>query len=199
MTTRSIVRFSKVSVVIAVAALQAGAAAQVPPAAQTPAVPAAKSAETPPSASGPLAPLAWLEGCWSGMVNQREYREQWMPLSGNLMVGVSQTVMQDRTLGFEYLRLEPRSDGVHYVAAPSGKNETAFRLTEQTSDRTAGRNDEIFVFTNPAQDFPQKITYRRGPSGWLYATVDGKVGGADRQVIYPMRRIVCESGELITK
>ena len=70
--------------------------------------------------------------------NQREFREHWMPLRGNLLVGVSQTVMQGKTQGYEYLRLEPRADGVYYVAAPSGKNETAFRLTEQTVDRTDG-------------------------------------------------------------
>ncbi len=53
-----------------------------------------------------------------------------------------------------------------------------------------------FVFVNPALDFPQKITYRRATQGWLYATVDGKVGGADKEVTYPMRRIDCESGEV---
>ena len=47
---------------------------------------------------------------------------------------------------------------------------------------------------------PRRNSRRRSPTaahgrGWLYATVDGKIDGADRQVIYPMRRIDCESGE----
>jgi len=197
MTTNPTRTFAAMQALLFAAALAVGtAAAQTPPAAK-PTEPASKPASPP---SGPLAPLAWLGGCWSGTVNQREFREQWMPLQGNLLIGVSQTVMQDSTQGFEYLRLEPRADGVYYVAAPSGKNEAAFRLTEQTVDRTGDRNDEVFVFTNPALDFPQKITYRRAASGaWLYATVDGKVGGVDRQVIYPMQRINCESGEPVAR
>jgi hypothetical protein len=155
--------------------------------------------ESAPAETGPLAPLAWLEGCWRGAVNRREFLERWMPLRGNLLIGVSHIVMQDRTLGFEYLRLESRPDGIYYVASPSGKSESAFRLTEQSVDRAEGRNDQIFTFTNPALEFPQKITYRRGADGWLYAAVDGKSGGKDRQVIYPMRRVDCESGEFLLR
>jgi hypothetical protein len=151
------------------------------------------------SDGGPLAALAWLEGCWKGVVNRREFREHWMPLRGNLLIGVSHMVMQDKTQGFEYLRLESRPDGIYYVASPSGKAESAFRLTEQTIDRTEGRNDQIFTFANPAQEFPQKITYRRASEGWLYAAVEGKSGGKDREVTYPMRRVDCESGEFIRR
>lgn len=146
-----------------------------------------------------LVSLAWLEGCWRGTVNQREYREQWMPLRGGLLVGVSQTVVQGKTQGYEYLRVEPRTDGVYYVASPSGRKETAFRLAEQTVDRTNDRNDEIFTFVNTAPEFPQKITYRRASEGWLYAAVEGKIDGADKVVTYPMRRVGCETGEYILR
>ena len=146
-----------------------------------------------------LPALAWLEGCWRGTVNQREYREHWMPLRGGLLIGVSQTVGQGKTQGYEYLRVESRADGVYYIAAPSGKSETAFRFTEQTVDRTNDRNDVIFTFVNTRPEFPQKITYRRASEGWLYATVSGKIDGADKEVIYPMRRIGCESGEYLLR
>lgn len=159
----------------------------------------AKAAANKASDGGALAALAWLEGCWKGAVNRREFREHWMPLRGNVLIGVSHMVMQDKTQGFEYLRLESRPDGVYYVAAPSGKNEAAFRLTGQTVDRAEGRNDQIFTFVNPALEFPQKITYRRGSDGWLYAVVEGKTGGKDREVTYPMRRVDCESGEFILR
>ena len=114
-----------------------------------------------------------------------------------MLIGVSQTVMQGKTQGYEYLRLESRADGIYYVAAPSGKAETAFRLQEQTVDTGGGRNDTIFTFVNPRPEFPQRIVYRRASEGWLYATVEGKLGGADRQVTYPLRRVDCESGEFI--
>jgi hypothetical protein len=168
-------------------------------AAQTAPLPGPGAAEPKAQDSAALAPLAWLEGCWRGNVNQREYREQWMPLRGGMLIGVSQTVTQGKTQGYEYLRLESRPDGVFYVAVPVGRAETAFRLDEQTVDKAGDRNDEIFTFVNPRPEFPQRIVYRRASEGWLYAAVEGKVGGADRQVTYPMRRIDCESGELILR
>ena len=124
-------------------------------------------AQSPPApdpgaaAGDPLAPLAWIEGCWRGSVNQREFREQWMPLRGGLLLGVSQTVMGGKTQDYEYLRMEHRPDGVYYVAAPSGGKEDAFRLVGKTVDTTGDRNDEIFTFENPAQDFPSRMMYRR--------------------------------------
>ncbi len=163
---------------------------------------ASASAAAPAAAkpdAGALASLAWLEGCWRGTAGPREFREQWMPLSGAMMIGVSQTVENGVTRGFEYLRLEPRSDGVFYVAVPSGKTETAFRFEGETVDKTLDRNDAVFTFVNPKLEFPQRISYRRAKEGWLYASVEGKVNGAERKATYPMRRIHCESGEFISR
>jgi hypothetical protein len=172
---------------IAIAAAQA----QVP--APAPAAPAAVAPATPASPS--LASLAWLAGCWQGAVNTRSFREQWMPLRGGLIVGASHTVVGEKTQSFEYMRIESRPDGIFYVVAPSGASETAFRLTGETSDGEA----RIFTFSNPGNDFPQTIIYRRDGKGWLYAHVEGKLKGADTRVIYPMRRVDCESGENIEK
>ena len=150
---------------------------------------------------GPLAELAWLEGCWRGSVNEREFREHWLPLRGNLMLGVSHVVRGGKTQDYEYLRLEPRADGVWYVDQPSGQKakEAAFRLVGRKVDTADGRNDEIFTFEASGNEFPQRIVYRRGSEGWLYASVEGKSAGADKSVIYPMRRIDCQSGEFIRK
>ena len=171
------------------------ALAQAP--APSPAAPAAAAAPpgTPAeSATGPLAPLAWLHGCREGKVNQRDFREEWLPLAGDVMIGVSQTTLRGKTVDFEYLRLEPRPEGVFYTAAPSGKNEASFRLAGQAS---AG-GDEVFTFVNAAAavEFPQRIIYRRASEGWLYATVEGKIKGADKQVIFPMRRVDCQTGAI---
>lgn len=139
--------------------------------------------------------LAWLEGCWNGNVNQRDFREQWSPLRGTMLLGAGSTVYQGKTQSYEYLRIESRPDGIFYVALPSGQRETAFKLIAIDTDD----KDTIFVFTNPENDFPQRISYRRGTEGWLYATIDGKVKGEDKQVIFPMRHVGCESGEFIRK
>lgn len=171
------------------------AQAPAPPAPVAPTAPGkpADVASGGPTAS-PLAPLAWIHGCWEGNVNQRAFREEWLPLVGDMMVGVSQTTLRGKTVDFEYLRLEPRPDGVFYVAVSSGKDETAFRLESQTTDQGA----EVFTFANAARgvEYPQRIIYRRGSEGWLYATVEGKVKGVDKQLVFPMRRVDCQTGAI---
>jgi Domain of unknown function (DUF6265) len=166
-------------------------------AAQTATPPGPGATESKAQDAPTLASLSWLEGCWRGTAGPREFREHWMPLQGAMMIGVSQTIEKGATQSYEFLRLEPRQGGVFYVASPAGKPETAFRYEGETVDKTADRNDSVFTFVNPKQEFPQMITYRRGTEGWLYATVEGKVGGAERKATYPMRRIDCESGDFI--
>ena len=142
-----------------------------------------------------LESLSWVTGCWQGDVNEREFREEWLPLRGGMLVGVSQTVLRDKTQDFEYLRLETRPDGVYYVAVPSGKTETAFRLTSIAPDAA----DMVFTFSNSVDQFPQRIVYRRNPKGWLYAHVEGKLNGEEKRIIYPMQRVDCQSGELLRR
>ena len=154
---------------------------------------AAPTANTTANVPSAIEPFAWLHGCWDGKVNQRDFREEWLPLRGDMMVGVSQTVLSGKTIDFEYLRLESRPDGVFYVAVPSGTKETSFRFSGKTVDD--GR--DIFTFENPAGEFPKRIIYRRGTEGWLYATVEGNLNGQPRSVMYPMRRVDCISGALI--
>lgn len=137
--------------------------------------------------------LAWLAGCWNGNVNQRDFREQWSPLRGGMLLGAGSTIYQGKTQSYEYFRIESRPEGIFYVALPSGQRETAFKLIAIDTDD----KDTIFVFANPENDFPQRISYRRGTEGWLYATIDGKIKAEDKQVIFPMRRVGCESGEFI--
>ncbi len=184
----------------------ATATAQTPPPATQPATDTkpvdAKPAETKPleaasAAADPIAQFAWLEGCWRGSVNKRDFREHWLPPRGGLMIGASHTVSEGKTLDYEYLRIEPRSDGLYYVniAMGPGQKETAYKLV----DRAMDVDDEVFTFANPAPEFPQKILYRHNPGGWLYATVAGKLNGDDKQVIYPMQRVGCETGTVIRK
>ncbi len=162
-----------------------------------PPVVGAAEAKSPERASGdgPLGPLAWLSGCWRGSVNQRDFREHWLPLRGNLLVGAGHTVSGGRTQDFEFVRIESRADGVYYVASPSGQREAAFKLASTQIDGP----DSIFTFANAAHDFPQTIVYRRGTGGWLYVHGEGTVAGEERKVIYPLRRIDCEGGEFIAQ
>jgi len=179
-------------------AVAAAASAHLLPAgsqarAQTPEVATPVQAPIAELPTNNLEALAWLAGCWSGSVNRREFREHWMPLRGGMMIGAGHTVVQGKTQDFEFMRLETRPAGVFYVSLPSGQKEAAFKLTATAADE----KDQIFTFTNAAHDFPQRVVYRRGAEGWLYASIDGRLNGEERKVIYPMRRVDCQSGEFI--
>jgi len=174
------------------------APAATSPASTTPAAtPAAAAAAStaPPADTGPLAALAWLEGCWLGNVNQREFREQWLPLRGGILIGAGQSVLRGKMQDYEFLRIEPRADGVFFSQFSGDLKETSFKLDSKVDDD----KDTIFTFANTTDSFPSRLIYRRGTEGWLYETIEGKTNGATRQVIYPLRRIDCETGELIGK
>jgi hypothetical protein len=143
--------------------------------------------------AGPLAALAWLAGCWQGSVNQREFRETWLPLRGDIMIGAGQTVLRGRMQDYEFLRLQPRADGIYFTQFSGDRKESSFRLTGTTTDD----KDTIFTFANTADAFPTRVIYRQGAGGWLYQTIEGTLNGSERKVIYPLRRVDCENGELI--
>ena len=115
-------------------ALCAAASAQQPAAPEpAPAPPPGAPAEAAthaaaPETSGPLAPLAWLEGCWQGNVNERAFREQWLPLRGGLLIGAGQTVLRGKVQDYQYMRIEPKSDGVYFSQFSGDRKETSFRL-----------------------------------------------------------------------
>ena len=168
-----------------------------PPRPQSTAPGAAPEAEraAQPAEAGPLAPLEWLAGCWQGAVNQREFREQWLPLRGGMLIGAGQLVLGGRMQDYEFLRIESRADGIVFSQFSGDRKEIAFKLASTTTED----KDTIFTFANVADAFPARLVYRRGADGWLYETIEGTLDGKERRVIYPLRRVDCESGELILK
>jgi hypothetical protein len=168
--------------------------AQLPGAQPTPDPIAARSPA--PAATGPLAPLAWLRGCWRGHVNQREFREYWMPAQGDIMVGVGQLALDGRMNDYEYLRLASRDGAIVFSQFSGDRKELAFKLATTTTDA----KDTVFTFANTVDAFPARLIYRRsGIDGWLYETVEGSLNGADKRVIYPLRRVDCETDEIIPR
>lgn len=165
------------------------------PSSPTAPVPAEKDANAASNAGDAkgLVALAWLEGCWQGTVNQREFREHWLPLRGGMMIGAGQTVRRDTMQDYQFLRLETKPDGVFFTQFSGDRKESSFRLASTATDD----KDTIFTFANTADAFPARLIYRRGTEGWLYETIEGTLNGSDRKVIYPLRRVDCENGELI--
>ena len=179
-------------------------APDVPPAPAAPAAAPGSTAPATPGSGGAAAPgeggvtldaLGWLAGCWRGSVNQRVFREQWLPLAGGMMLGAGQTVTQGRTQDYEYLRIESRAEGVFYVTQAAGQKDASFRFSSVTRDEVNPAT--LYTFENVVPDFPQRLVYRRASEGWLYVHVEGRLGGQERKVIYPMRRVNCETDEFI--
>ena len=189
-------------------AIATDATAQTPPTQTAPAQAApgktAPQNAAPTTAPSPLDQLAWLRGCWAGKVEQFDFVENWLPARGGMMVGINQTIVQERnksnatkTQDFQYLRLEERADGVYYVAIPSGKKESAFKLTSVGEE--LGR--QAYTFTNNGDEFPHEIVYMHGKEGWLFAKVSGKTANHPHptEVTYPMQHVDCATGEPLGK
>jgi hypothetical protein len=158
-----------------------------------PAAQEAKPAEGAAPTSDSPSQLAWLAGCWQGSVNGRDFREQWQPLRSDIMVGTWQLVWNGRMQDYQFLRLERRPGGLYFSQFSGDRKELSFKFAQVATDE----KDTVFTFTNTADAFPARLLYRRGSDGWLYETVEGPLDGSDKRVIYPLRRVDCESGEFI--
>jgi hypothetical protein len=128
-----------------------------------------------------LADLAWIAGAWqSAPGGKRQSEEHWTTAAGATMMGMSRTVAGEKTVEFEYLRIEQRADGIYYVAHPKARcPATDFKLTRATANEA--------VFENPQHDFPKRIIYRKGADDSLTASVDG--GEGTKAISYSYRRM----------
>lgn len=130
-----------------------------------------------------LSDLSWMAGRWQTAAGGRvQIEEHWMAPAGSSMLGMSRTVAGDKTVEFEYVRVEQRADGIYYVAHPKARCPgTDFKLTGLTGVQA--------VFENPAHDFPKRIIYQKGADGSLTASIDGGAGTKSMKFAYlPMSK-----------
>lgn len=117
-----------------------------------------------------LAEVSWIAGGWqTAPGGRRQIEEHWTSAAGGSMMGVSRTIAGDKTVEFEYLRIEQRADGVYYVAHPKARCPgTDFKLTRASATEA--------VFENPQHDFPKRIIYRKTGNDGLTASIDAGTG-----------------------
>lgn len=114
--------------------------------------------------------FAWLTGVWEATQGQRTVEEHWTTPTANAMLGMSRTVMGDRTAEFEFLRIELRGADIFYVPQPGGRPPVAFKLTSSGGGR--------YVFENATgEDRVKRIEYRRDGEDGLNARVEGVQDG----------------------
>lgn len=116
-----------------------------------------------------LTGLSWMAGNWTGVQGGVEMEELWQAPKGNTMLGLHRDVAGGRTVSFEFLRIEAKSDGISYWASPGGRPATQFRLIELKGKRV--------VFENAKHDFPQRIIYWLSNDGALHAKIEGAMNG----------------------
>jgi hypothetical protein len=133
-----------------------------------------------------VATLSWLAGCWESARGERRVEEQWMMPGGGTMLGMSRTIVGERTTEFEFMQIREERERLVFTARPSGQEEASFRSIELTASKV--------VFENAAHDFPQRIIYRLEPDGSLVARIEGQQGGRPRGVDFPMQRRPCAGG-----
>lgn len=117
-----------------------------------------------------LEDLRFIAGSWTtDPAGQRVSEEYWNQPKAGAMFANARTIRGEKTVFFEFLRIEQRADGVFFVAQPMGRPPTDFKLTSYDGKRA--------VFENPQHDFPTKIVYEQnGPDG-LKASIEGQRNG----------------------
>jgi Domain of unknown function (DUF6265) len=113
--------------------------------------------------------LSWMVGDWTGTMGKASIEEHWIPAAGKTMLAVARTVVGERTVAFEFLRIEQRPDGLVYVAQPGGRPPTEFRLTSAEGQSA--------TFENPQHDNPKIIRYRKDGEATLVAEIEGDEKG----------------------
>jgi ribosomal protein S5 len=110
--------------------------------------------------------------------------ERWSKATSNVIIGVSQTVKDGKTVAFEFLRIVDNGHGAIYVAKPSNaKDETGFLAKKISANEV--------IFENSKHDFPQRIIYRLQNKKSLSARIEGKQGDKEVGIDFPMTRIKC--------
>lgn len=122
-----------------------------------------------PAPATSIESLSWMVGDWSGKMGRADIEEHWIPPAGKMMMAVSRTVVGDRAVEFEFLRIEQRPDAIVYVAQPGGRPPTEFRLTSSTATSA--------TFENPQHDMPKLIRYTKEADGSLVAEIEGDQKG----------------------
>ena len=128
-----------------------------------------------------LSDISWIAGDWqTAPGGRRQIEEHWTAVAGGSMMGVSRTIevtgAGDKTVEFEYLRIEQRADAIYYVAHPKARCPgTDFKLTRASATEA--------VFENPQHDFPKRIIYRKTDDG-LTASIDAGEGSKGMSFVF---------------
>ncbi|MES2947000.1 MAG: DUF6265 family protein [Pseudomonadota bacterium] len=142
------------------------------------------------AADASIESLAWLAGCWNTENAEPGSGEQWMPLAGHMLMGMSRTIRGGNAVAYEFMRIANAPDGkLTFFAQPSGKPPASFSAIKLSATEV--------VFENLEHPFPQRVIYRSEPPAKLHASIEGLRNGALKSFAYPMVRTSCDAAPTV--
>jgi len=114
----------------------------------------------------------WLIGNWENTSPDGILTENWQKLNDSTFTAASYLIKGKDTIHLESIVLARKGETLTYLATVKGQNDNkpvAFTSTNETENK--------LIFENPQHDYPQKITYTKGPNNTLTAEVKGKLEG----------------------
>lgn len=127
--------------------------------------------------------LSYFAGCWETQQGGTTIYEQWSKPGGGTLIGAGRTIKNGKTVFQEFLRVTAERGKLVYYAHVGTKDATPFPVKSLGADEV--------VFENPANDFPQRIIYRK-TAGGLFARIEGTQKGKAAHEDFPYRRVACE-------
>ena len=115
-----------------------------------------------------VAKLTWMAGSWTQQKDGATVRETWLAPLGGAMGGSGQTNAPGKKPFVENMKITAEAAGATFSYMAPGQPPTPFVLI-------ASKDGEA-VFENKANDFPQRVIYRRCGAD-LCARIEGIVKG----------------------
>jgi hypothetical protein len=115
-----------------------------------------------------VARLSWMAGTWTQEKDGATVRETWLAPVGGAMGGAGQTNAPGKKPFVESMKITAEPAGATFTYLPPGQAPVPFLLISS--------KDGEATFENKANDFPQRVTYRRCGAD-LCARIEGTVQG----------------------
>jgi hypothetical protein len=115
-----------------------------------------------------VAKLSWMAGTWTQQKDGATVRETWLAPLGGAMGGAGQTNAPGKPAFVENMKITAEKAGATFTYLPPGQTPVPFVLISA--------KDGEATFENRANDFPQRVTYRRCGAD-LCARIEGAVQG----------------------
>jgi hypothetical protein len=130
-----------------------------------------------------LEKMNWLQGHWEQKLPEGLVVENWKKENDSTFSGETYFINTKDTVHFETIKMTQKEEELTYSSTVVGQNNDLpvdFKLTSA--------NENTFVFENPTNDYPQKISYKKLNVSQLVATISGKQQGKVSQESYAMSK-----------